>query len=186
MKRTRVPLAAASLLATVLCTPSAASAQEFAWFEIIAVHSGKCLDVAHANPAHGADVIQGTCRGVGATTNQHWRFEGVAHLKGHVRVIARHSGKCLDVAHASLKHGANVLQGTCGGAGSTTNQFWSMRPVRAGFLQPFRLRAHHSGRCLDVANANLAHGADVVQATCAGAGSGNNQLWNLRQVVFPR
>ena len=39
-------------------------------------------------------------------------------------VVARHSGKCLDVGYASTEHAANVIQGTCWGG---ANQQWAFR-----------------------------------------------------------
>ncbi|GAA4059792.1 RICIN domain-containing protein [Nonomuraea soli] len=206
MNRTRSALLAAGLLAGVIAasgaaatsasaaqstqnaqsTQSAQSTQNFQWFQIVAEHSGMCLDVAGASTAHAADVIQGTCGGPGAGRNQHWRLEGVPGFARHVRVIARHSGKCLDVAHVSAAHGANVLQAFCGGPGAAANQLWEMRSLRSGTLQPFRFVALHSGKCLDVKHASLAHAADVIQGTCGGLGSGANQVWRLRLVAVAK
>jgi hypothetical protein len=85
-------------------------------------------------------------------------------------IVARHSGKCLDVAWASTAHAANVLQGTCWGG---TNQQWTARPVGGGY---YEIVARHSGKCLDVAWASTAHAADVIQGTCSG---GTNQHWRF-------
>ncbi|WP_049570581.1 RICIN domain-containing protein [Nonomuraea sp. SBT364] len=194
MRSTHLALAAAGLLAGALSTggaaaasASASSAGSVVWFQIIAEHSGKCLDVAHASTAHGADVIQGTCGGPGSTTNQQWRIQYAVNNDGPARFIARHSGKCLDVAHGSTAHGADVIQGTCGGAGAGNNQYWTQRSVPGGAWPgtwyPVRLVALHSGKCLDVAHASTAHAADVVQGTCGGAGSGSNQIWRLKPVA---
>ena len=38
-------------------------------------------------------------------------------------IVARHSGKCLEVAGASVEDGANVVQGNCNG---NDNQRWSL------------------------------------------------------------
>ena len=85
-------------------------------------------------------------------------------------LVARHSGKCLDVAYASTAHAANVVQGTCWGG---TNQQWTLRPNSAGY---YEIVARHSGKCLDVAYASTAHAANVVQGTCWG---GTNQHWTI-------
>ena len=41
-------------------------------------------------------------------------------------LVARHSGKCLDVAHMSTAHTANVIQGTCWRG---YNQQWQFRQI---------------------------------------------------------
>ncbi|TDB82225.1 hypothetical protein E1091_18780, partial [Micromonospora fluostatini] len=89
---------------------------------------------------------------------------------GYYETRPQHSGKCLDVAHASNAHGASVVQGDCWGG---TNQHWRFVNLGNGF---YEIRARHSDRCLDVANASIAHGAYVVQGTCWG---GTNQHWRL-------
>ena len=43
---------------------------------------------------------------------------------GYVRLVARHSGKCLDVNGASTADGAGGIQWSCNGA---TNQQWTRR-----------------------------------------------------------
>ena len=90
-------------------------------------------------------------------------------------MIARHSGKCLDVAYASTAHAANVIQGTCVGG---TNQQWTPRPVGNGY---YEIVARHSGKCLDVAYASTAHAANVIQGTCVG---GTNQQWRFSPTSY--
>ena len=87
------------------------------YYELVARHSGMCLDVAYASMAHAANVIQGTCwRG----ENQKWYLRPSA-TPGYYEVVAKHSNMCLDVAYASMAHAANVVQGTCWGG---ANQLW--------------------------------------------------------------
>ncbi|NUW38980.1 RICIN domain-containing protein [Nonomuraea rhodomycinica] len=192
MNGARLALAAAALLTGMLAAPGPAEAAASSpgpvrWYQIIAQHSGKCLDVAYASQAHAANVVQGTCGGPGAGYNQQWRVVFRNGVDGPARIIARHSGKCLDVAYASLAHAANVVQGTCGGPGAGDNQFWTQVPVPGRAWQgtggPVRLVALHSGKCLDVAYASLAHAANVVQGTCGGPGSGGNQIWRFKEVA---
>jgi hypothetical protein len=76
----------------------------------------------------------------------------------------------LDVAYASLAHGADVIQGTCWGG---ANQQWYFGAGTNGF---YEIRARHSSKCLDVANASTTHAADVIQGTCSG---GANQKWRF-------
>jgi len=133
MKSTRLAGVMVSLLAVTLFAPGAAAASTSSagpvyWYQVIARHSGKCLDVANASLKHAANVIQGVCGGP-AAYNQQWRIRYVEGGDGAARVIARHSGMCLDVAYARLEHGANVVQGVCGGAGSGANQLWRFKRV---------------------------------------------------------
>lgn len=58
--------AVGSLLLTV--TPASAVGQNF---ELVAAHSGKCLDVGGASQADLTPVIQYTCHGL---ANQRWAF----------------------------------------------------------------------------------------------------------------
>jgi hypothetical protein len=76
--------------------------------------------VNSASTADGATVLQYTCSG---RTNQQWQLRDV---NGYVQVVARHSGKCLDVTSASTADGAAVVQYACG---SGTNQQWTRRPT---------------------------------------------------------
>jgi hypothetical protein len=82
---------------------------------------------------------------------------------------------CLDVAHASVVHGANVLQGTCWGG---ANQRWQLVDAGGGYVQLHPLSAPHM--CLDVAWGSTAHGADVIQATCS---RGTNQHWAVQRAA---
>ncbi|MGW7428248.1 RICIN domain-containing protein [Streptomyces sp. NPDC054861] len=70
-----------------------------------------------ASTADGALVVQKTC---GSAKNQHWKTEASGDA-GHVQLVARHSGKCLDVANYSYADGAELDQWTCNGG---QNQQW--------------------------------------------------------------
>ncbi|MFE5491759.1 RICIN domain-containing protein [Streptomyces virginiae] len=153
------------------------------WFQIRARHSDKCLDVAWASTAHGADVVQGNC--TPGNRNQQWRL---VPLSGNFfRIVARHSGQCLDVAWASAAHGADVVQADC--TPGNRNQHWSFVPTQGGLerrgdgsLVPaigsnVRIVARHSGKCLDVAHGSIAHAANVLQGTCWSPGF--NQQWRF-------
>ena len=106
---------AASLLAVGAQAAEAAPAS-YRYYQIVARHSGSCLDVEQASLQDGANVSQYHCWG---GTNQQWYLRPVG--SGYYEVIARHSGKCLDVEQASLQDGANVSQYHCWGG---TNQDW--------------------------------------------------------------
>lgn len=83
---------------------------------VVAVHSGKCLDVSGASTADGAAVIQYTC---GSGTNQQWQLRPVG---GSSQLVARHSGRCLDLPGFSTANGTRLTQYSCNGG---TNQLWS-------------------------------------------------------------
>lgn len=79
-----------------------------------------------------------------------------------MNVVARDSGKCLDVGELSTADGAEVLQYSCNGG---RNQEWAVRSTGDGYVT---LTARHSAKCLEVGGASTADGAAVVQRTCDG------------------
>ncbi|GII04888.1 RICIN domain-containing protein [Planobispora takensis] len=181
-KTTQLTVAAAGLVAGVLLAPGAAAASASSpgpvyWYRIIAGHSSQCLDVAHAHRHNGARVVQGICGGPGAGSNQHWRIQYANGSDGPVRIVVRHSGKCLDVAGASRAHAADVVQATCWGP-AATSQLWRFKYVKSlGSHDWYWIVNQNSGKCLDVAHGYINHAARVVQGTCGGPGAGSNQLW---------
>ncbi|MEU4061326.1 RICIN domain-containing protein [Streptomyces wedmorensis] len=92
------------------------------YYQIIAKHSGQCLDVAGYSYAHGAPIVQATC---GDGHNQQWRL--VPYSDGRkFRIQARHSGMCLDVAWGSRQHAAPAMQAfpASGNGNVGLNQQW--------------------------------------------------------------
>ncbi|MEV0678678.1 RICIN domain-containing protein [Actinosynnema sp. NPDC050436] len=90
-------------------------------------HSNKCLDIAGGTGAHsdGDRAQQWTCLGP-AQTNQKWRLYGYSVDDRTIhRLVAVHSGKCLDVAGGvgTVSNGTIVHQWTCLGD-HQTNQRW--------------------------------------------------------------
>ena len=61
-------------------------------------------------------------------------------LAGSYELVARHSGKCLDVSGVSMDDGAPVIQWTCNGG---LNQRWTLQPASDGY---YNLVAGHSGK----------------------------------------
>jgi hypothetical protein len=90
---------------------------------------------------------------------------------GTTTLVARHSGKCLDVTSASGGNGAAVRQFTCNGA---ANQRFEAVDAGGGFVS---LLAGHSGKCLDVTNGSTADGAALEQFSC---NAGANQQFQLQ------
>lgn len=160
-----------TLFSMVLFISATSAAEQF--YEMVALHSRKCVDVANASVAHAASVVQANCWGGG---NQKWRLQDVGG--GYNYVIVQHSGKCLDVANASVAHAAAVVQASCWGGG---NQKWMFKYVgKDGDNNVYEIIAQHSHKCLDVANASLEHAAPLVQANCWG---GANQKFILRPIA---
>jgi len=120
--------------------------------------------------AVAGSLLSATAGTVQAETSRD-RASSSARLIDFYEFRPRHADRmCLDVAHASVAHAADVVQGTCWGG---TNQHWQWIQVAAGV---YEIRAQHSDMCLDVAHASPAHGANVVQGRCT---SGNNQHWRF-------
>jgi len=90
--------------------------------------SGKCLDVNGASTADGAAVIQWSCNG---GQNQQFSPRKVTYAGNDAhdyQLVARHSGKCVDVSTISTSPGALIHQWTCNpsGQGSPLNQTWRL------------------------------------------------------------
>jgi hypothetical protein len=78
-------------------------------------HSGKLAQV----PAGSTDGAALTQNAATNTANQQWQVRDAG--SGYVNLVARHSGKCLDVLKKLLTDGAALAQWTCG---TGANQQW--------------------------------------------------------------
>jgi len=76
------------------------------------------LDVNGGSTANSAGIIQWNCNGA---ANQTFQLNLVSAKV--YRLIATHSGKCVDVASASTADAARLIQFTCG---SGTNQRFNL------------------------------------------------------------
>ncbi|MFI9061949.1 RICIN domain-containing protein [Streptomyces sp. NPDC053429] len=90
-------------------------------FEIVAVHSGKCLDVRWASTQNGTVVQQYRCSG---NINQAWYLWRRGDNKWEIR--STQSDKCLDIhsPSGSPKLGAYLQIWPCHGG---SNQSWTIR-----------------------------------------------------------
>ncbi|WP_030267186.1 RICIN domain-containing protein [Streptomyces sp. NRRL B-24484] len=136
------------------------------YYNLVARHSGKCVDVGDNSAANLAAVMQWSCNG---GLNQQLRFVDAGG--GYVKILAQHSGKCLDVSGASTTDGADVIQYDCG---SGDNQQWLLEDQGNGY---YRLVARHSSKCLDVKDASLGDGGKIIQKSC---GAGASQQFERR------
>jgi len=96
-------------------------------YTLVNQQSGKCLDVSGVSTANGAAVQQWTCLTGG--TNQQFTLRKVTYSGNDphdYQLVARHSGKCVDVSGVSTAVRAPVLQWTCNpvGQASPLNQTW--------------------------------------------------------------
>jgi ricin-type beta-trefoil lectin protein/glycosyl hydrolase family 39 (putative alpha-L-iduronidase) len=91
--------------------------------------SGKCLDVLGASTADGAGVAQRTCAS-GATSQQFTlrRLTYSGNDPHDYQLMARHSGKCVDVNGVSTSARAQVIQWACKptNQGTGLNQTWRL------------------------------------------------------------
>jgi len=138
------------------------------YYEIVARHSGKCVDIDGGSTASGAMAIQFSC---GGWPNQ--QFQIIPVGGGYYKIVARHSGKVLDVQWGATTNGTPVWQWDENG---TTAQQWSIIDVGGGYV---KIIARHSGRALDVAGGSTADLTQIHQWDYVGIA---NQQWLLRQV----
>lgn len=167
-----IPKASAILLATGFISSSSARATAGPLdgiYELQALHSGMCAEVADGSTASGAPVQQAGCEG---EPEGSWRLHGLAD--GSYEVINAQSGQCLDVTHASTASGAVVLQWPCK---QSPNQRWVLTAVESGV---YRLVASQSGKCLDVDGARDDEGTALQQWTCRDGAL--NQEFRLKAV----
>lgn len=95
-------------------------------YTVVNQQSGKCLDVSGASTANGAAVDQWTCQN---GLNQQFTLRKVTYSGNDshdYQLVARHSGKCVDVNGVSTAARATVLQWPCNAVsqGSPLNQSW--------------------------------------------------------------
>jgi endo-1,4-beta-xylanase len=90
----------------------------------------------------------------------------------YYRVVARNSGKALDICNVSTADGACVQQYSYGGG---ANQQFEFRAVSG--TSYYQIVARNSGKCLDVPNSSTANSVLLQQWTCSG---GNNQQFSLQ------
>ncbi|MFF0862213.1 PHB depolymerase family esterase [Nonomuraea sp. NPDC003560] len=116
--------------------------------------SGRCLDVAGASQANGAQAQIWDCHG---QPNQQW----TSTASGELRV---YGGKCLDVANRATADGSGVIIWDCSGQ---SNQQWR-------FNADGSITAVGANKCLDVPSNSTANGVKLQIWSCNG---GSNQRW---------
>ncbi len=147
-----------------------ALSKTFPYYQLVAKHSGKCLDVWHQYLDDGNTVIQWDCHTVD-NRNQAWSF--VPADEGYTQMVVQHSQKCLSLAESSQTNGAKVVQWSCSGS---ANQLWKLVPVG----DYYQIVVKHSGKCLDILGASKDNGAEAIQWDCDT--TKDNQLWKLQNI----
>lgn len=122
---------------------------------------GQTLNVSYAGPSISKQNIPASAL---------HRASGTTGFSGYYKLLARHSGKALEVDGGAGHDGANVQQYTDNGS---TAQQWLIELVEPGY---YKLTNKASGKCLDVWDASTADGANVHQWNYGG---GNNQKWKI-------
>ncbi|MEU6314273.1 RICIN domain-containing protein [Streptomyces sp. NPDC047014] len=137
--------------------------------QLIASHSGKCLDVEGGKATDGVPVQQSAC-----TTTNAQKWTAVATARGTFELRSAVSGKCLEVENTGTKSGAVIQQWACVGKEHQRWQLMLVDPVRKLYeLQP----AHVDGMCLDVTGGKKDNGVNTQLFTCNRTGA---QLWQVQ------
>jgi astacin (peptidase family M12A)/ricin-type beta-trefoil lectin protein len=141
--------------------------------QLVAMHSGKCIDMPGGNGSAGTIVQQFDCH---EGSNQGWLLRWDDNDGSTDYYLLESSdpgaqGMCLDVQWASQNPGAPVMMWPC--SRGAASQQWSVTPTAFPY-NGYWVRARHSGQCLDVSWASQDNGATIVQSTCWG---GTNQIW---------
>lgn len=138
------------------------------YYEVVARHTGQCLDIFDAQTGNAVRAIQWPC--VGAA-NQHWQIIPLGN--DYFKFIARHSNKVLGVLSGSLANGASVVQLIDTGE---AHQQWRIIDTDSGYV---RIMARHSGKALEVNGGFTVDGTGVQQWDYFGL---QHQQWRLRPV----
>lgn len=138
-------------------------------YAVTSVHSGKCVDVAWASTADGANIAQVSCN-----NNDAQKFDVTDVGGGWYKVINVNSRKAMDVASASTANGANIQQWSDNGSGA---QRFAIRRVSG---DEFTMVNQTSGKCVDVAGWSTVDGGNIAQWDCHG---GANQRFKFNGSV---
>ncbi len=132
------------------------------YYQLLARHSNKAVDVARSSATDGAPIQQWAAHG---GTNQQWSLQSTGD--GYYRLLARHSGKALTVSSTGSATRQYGYQGY-------DSQKWKVESIGNGY---YKITSKTGGRALDVAGASPYDGAAVMVWTYSGA---YNQQWRLR------
>jgi len=109
-----------------------------------------------------------------ASAKVEWRNVKIWRHSNFVRIMARHSGKALNVSGASTADGADIIQWTYTSA-TPRNDEWEIINVGTGYS---RIMCRNGGKAVNVNGASLADGADVIQWTYTSSSPSNDE-WRV-------
>ncbi|WP_137936251.1 RICIN domain-containing protein [Chitinivorax sp. B] len=135
----------------------------------VAVHSGKCVDVAGAGTGDSVNIQQATCNG---NTAQVFDINDMGN--GWYKLVNINSNKVMDVAGASTADGANIQQYSDNG---TDAQRFAIRRFSGN---EYVIVSKVSNKCVDVAEHGTQDGANIQQWSCA---QSNNQRFRFIPLV---
>lgn len=166
-----------AVFAMSACTRHPAPTTSAATYQIVAAHSGQCLDVEGSSRDDGAHVLQWECTG---QPNQAWAIAALPD--DGVSFVARYSGRCLGTQDARSSDPDAVVQQSCAGDSSRSSQAWHLRPVATSGAQAapgtiYQIVSTATGKCLDVEGSSKQNGARIIQYACENAAA--NQEWRL-------
>ncbi|HYN97068.1 MAG TPA: RICIN domain-containing protein [Pilimelia sp.] len=75
--------------------------------------SGKCMNVRYAAQTNGAQIVQYPCTASGTNDQFFPYYRYTSNGADYYNLIARHSGKCLNVPRNSTASGTDLIQYTC-------------------------------------------------------------------------
>lgn len=141
-------------------------------YQIVAHHSGKCLDVQGVSTQDMAAIQQYECIG-SQQRNQIW-WIGAYEIDENRFISAGHTGKCLDIVGEGEGDGVAAQQYRCLGE-NQENQIWNFNHLGNDVYEIVNVK---SRKCLDVRGGEgaLHDGALVQQWSCLGT---KNQQWEL-------
>src|SRR5205807_3760243 len=131
-------------------------------FAIIDQGDQLCLAGANRGTSNGTPVAQLVC--ATGDTSQQWQF--VATDSGYYQVMNVNANLVMQVAGGEGATG-NHIKVELWNWENLLNQQWHVLPMNGGYT----FTARHSGRCLDVPNAQPTPGLQLAQADCNGTGA---------------
>ena len=93
-------------------------------------------------------------------------------------LVARHSGKCLEVSYGSSQNGVSIHQEPCGDGHTQQAQAFVLVPSPYNGSD-YELVNRKSGKCMDVKDASTSDGAGIQQYDCLGWGQTNQVFQGL-------
>jgi glucosylceramidase len=140
------------------------------YYNILARHSNKGLDVADNATTSGARLQQYDVTG-GGGSNQRWSFTPVGNGNYYIKV--KSTQMCMAPSAQGTVDGEKVQQRTCG---STSEFQWTVTDLGGGY---YKITNGNSGKSLDVQDVSTANGANI---QVWAYGGGLNQQWSFTQV----